>query len=146
MKLRHANVEVEALSIPLEDTEMGRQNRACGYGKMEVLGKGDANQVNRVIKKKWKGHFPVYRQNIAFVDISDISNTSNLVVSNRVTYNVTLKMVRMEISKNRRSFGNLSYEYARIPSYLTHQVHLRAQPKILCGNAIRPIGSFVSRS
>jgi hypothetical protein len=48
---RQASVGVAVESVPLEDLKTGKKSRACGYYKMEVMGKVDADHVNKFIKK-----------------------------------------------------------------------------------------------
>ncbi len=89
---RQANVAVAAESIPLEDPKTGKKSRACGYYKMEVPGKIDADHVNKFIRKNAAGDIVLFTdKNTAYVDISDIVDTHYMVISNKENVNETLK-------------------------------------------------------
>ena len=123
---RQANVAVAAESVPLEDTETGRQSRACGYYKMEVLGKVDAHHVNKFIKKNAGGDIVLFTdKNTAYVDISDIVDTHYMVVSDRVSVNETLKWVHKGISNLKRNLLGIHHmiTYKYLQNYLNEFVY-----------------------
>lgn len=69
---RRASLGISAESIPLEDPKTGKKSRAGGYYKMEVLGKIDADPVNKFIKKNTNGDIVLFTdKKTAYVDISD---------------------------------------------------------------------------
>jgi hypothetical protein len=120
---RQASVGVAVESVPLEDLKTGKKSRACGYYKMEVLEKVDADHVNKFIKKNASRDVVLFTdKNSAYVDISD---THYMVISNKINVNETLKWVHMGISNLKRKllgiYHMITYKY--LQNYLNEFVY-----------------------
>ncbi len=123
---RQANVAVAAESIPLEDPNTGKKSRACGYYKMEVLGKIDVEHVNKFIKKNAGGDIVLFTdKNTAYVDISDIVDTHYMVISDKISVNETLKWVHKGISNLKRNLLGIHHmiTYKYLQNYLNEFVY-----------------------
>lgn len=124
---RQASVGVAAESIPLEDPKTGKKSRACGYYKMEVLGKVDADHVNKFIKKNTNGDIVLFTdKNTAYVDISDIVDTHYVVISNKENVNETLKWIHKGISNLKKKLLGIHHmiTYKYLQNYLNEFVYL----------------------
>jgi hypothetical protein len=123
---RQASVGVAVESVPLEDLKTGKKSRACGYYKMEVMGKVDADHVNKFIKKNASGDAVLFTdKNSAYVDISDIVDTHYMVISNKENVNETLKWVHMGISNLKRKLLGIHHmiTYKYLQNYLNEFVY-----------------------
>lgn len=123
---RQAKVAVAAESTPLEDPGTGKKDRACGYYKMEVLGKVDSDHVNKFIKKNAAGDIVLFTdKNTAYVDIADIVDTHYMVISDKVSVNETLKWVHKGISNLKRNLLGIHHmiTYKYLQNYINEFVY-----------------------
>jgi hypothetical protein len=123
---RQAVVGVAAESVPLENPDTAEKSRACGYYKMEVLGKVDADHVNKFIKKNAGGDIVLFTdKNKAYVDIADIVDTHYMEISDKKSVNETLKWVHKGISNLKRNllgiYHMITYKY--LQNYLNEFVY-----------------------
>lgn len=94
---------------------------------MEVLGKIDAEHVNKFIKKNADGDIVLFTdKNTAYVDISDIVDTHYVVISDKVSVNETLKWVHKGISNLKKKLLGIHHmiTYKYLQNYLNEFVYI----------------------
>ncbi len=93
---------------------------------MEVIGKVDSDHVNKFIKKNAADDIVLFTdKNKAYVDISDIVDTHNMVVSDKESVNESLKSVHKGISNLKRNLLGIHHmiTYKYLQNYLNEFVY-----------------------
>jgi len=123
---RQASVGVAAESIPLENPENGEQSRVCGYFKMAVLGKVDAEHVDSFIKQNADGDIVLFTdKSTAYVNLEDIVETHFTITSGKESTNNTLRWVHKAISNLKRNLLGIHHmiTYKYLQNYLNEFVY-----------------------